>query len=147
MEVKVNVTIELGATTLAVLSGLTGAKATAATSAGTAKGESAPVKELPATTDAKAAAKAPAKSPAKAPAKAAAPSFEDQGDDEKLAAIQAKVTNFTKKGKTADIKKILAHFDVARASELSAEAYDDFYAAIVAYGVDGSMPEGEDDLS
>ncbi|EYA03611.1 hypothetical protein M126_3500 [Bacteroides fragilis str. S6L3] len=55
-------------------------------------------------------------------------------DDAKLEAIKAEVTKHTKKGKSADIKFLLANFDAGRASELSTEQYDAFFDAITRYG-------------
>lgn len=52
----------------------------------------------------------------------------------KLDAIKAEVTKHAKKGKSADIKQMLAHFGAGRASELTPEVYDEFYAAIQRYG-------------
>ena len=55
-------------------------------------------------------------------------------DDAKLEAIKTEVTKHTKKGKSADIKFLLANFDAGRASELATEDYDAFFDAITRYG-------------
>lgn len=60
--------------------------------------------------------------------------WDDMDDDAKLEAIKTEVTKHTKKGKSADIKFLLANFDAGRASELATEDYDAFFDAITRYG-------------
>ncbi len=95
-------------------------------------------------------AKAQTKAP-KADAKPKAADFDDLDDDAKLEAIKTEVTKHTKKGKSADIKALLTHFDAGRASELAPEQYGDFYNAILRYGKGESVAAitggGDDDLS
>jgi hypothetical protein len=145
MEATVRVTVELGATTTALLSALIGgAKPTAPA----AKPESA--KAEPEAKEEKPKAGRPAKTEAPKKEEAAA-DFDSLDDDAKLEAIKTEVTKHTKKGKSADIKALLTGFDAGRASELDAERYGDFYAAIQRYGkgetVEAILGAGEDDLS
>lgn len=76
--------------------------------------------------------------------------WDDMDDDAKLEAIKSEVTKHTKKGKSADIKFLLANFDAGRASELATEDYDAFFAAITRYGngetVETIFP-GDEDLN
>ena len=58
----------------------------------------------------------------------------EMDDDAKLEAIKAEVTKYAKKGKSADIKFMLANLDANRASELAPENYDAFFDAITRYG-------------
>lgn len=60
--------------------------------------------------------------------------WDEMDDDAKLEAIKAEVTKHTKKGKSADIKFLLAQFEAGRASELAPEDYDAFFDAITRYG-------------
>lgn len=59
--------------------------------------------------------------------------FADMDEDAQLEAIKAEVTRNTKKGKSADIKALLAFFDAGRASELAADQYPDFYDMVKRY--------------
>lgn len=152
MEVKLNVTIELGEKTLGLISALSGASAPA-TKAEPKTAKLAPVKdeqeaEAPKEEKAAPAPKAPAASTGKATpapkaattAKPAAPAPKAKADDfgdldaeGQLEAIKAQVTKHTKKGKSADIKALLSNFGVAKASELEEGDYADFHAAISRY--------------
>lgn len=134
MEFSLKVDVNLGERTLAFLNGIfTGATAAKVVT------ESKPaetVKDAP-----KPAAPAAPVAPAKAqratapkPAALEKPAFSDLDDDAKLEAIKAEVTKHTKKGKSADIKFLLANFDAGRASELAPEQYDAFFDAITRYG-------------
>lgn len=143
MEVNVKVTHELGERTLQLLAG------------GLFAAKTRPVAETPAK-PAKEEKAAPVEKPAKevkAPKaeKQKADDFDDLDDDAKLEAIKTEVTKHTKKGKSADIKALLSHFDAARASELAAESYNDFYQAIKRYGAGESVAAitggGDDDLA
>lgn len=175
MEIKVTLVLEAGSSLTALLGGLsTGAKvaATAASPAkqavakeqvtgGTPKVSEEVAAEVAKSTPApKAAAKAPvakAASPApKAAAKPVAkvaegPAFEDLDEDGQLEAIKAHVTRQTKNSKSADVKAMLAHFDVSRASELAPEQYEGFHTMITRFGkgetVADLIAEGEEDLS
>lgn len=70
----------------------------------------------------------PVKVPETAPeAKQAAPA-------DKLEMIKAKVTAYVKKGNSADIKTLLAHFGAPKASELAVADYDAFSAMLDRYG-------------
>lgn len=97
-----------------------------------AKPESLAKPEVPAKPAATTKTSRPAAS--KPAAAAEKPAFSDLDDDAKLEAIKAEVTKHTKKGKSADIKFLLANFDAGRASELSTEQYDAFFDAITRYG-------------
>ena len=158
MEVKVNVNIELGQTTINALAGILGGAVVTAKAA---------VKEAPAEekekTPAKVASKPAAKPAPKAveeeaeeveakpvvakPApKAAAPKpaakakpvaeeedFNELDEDAQLEAIKKEVTKHTKKGKTSDIKQLLGLFDVGRASDLDPATYGEFFELVKRY--------------
>lgn len=70
---------------------------------------------------------------AKAPKKDEPTPFEELDDEAKLAEIQTQITKGTKKGKSADIKFLLQNFEANRASNLAVEQYDDFYNALMRY--------------
>lgn len=70
---------------------------------------------------------------AEAPKKEVAPDFADMDEDAQLEEIKAYVTRNTKKGKSADVKALLAFMDAGRASELAPDQYEDFYDLIVRY--------------
>lgn len=164
MEIKVVLVLEAGSSLTALLGGLSTGAQVAATKASPAKQAVAkeqvtggtPVSEEVAADVANnapkpAAAKAPAAkaaspapkatpapkaaAPAKAVAKpAAGPAFEDLDEDGQLEAIKAHVTRQTKNSKSADVKAMLAHFDVNRASELAPEQYAAFHDMISRFG-------------
>lgn len=73
--------------------------------------------------------------------------WDDMDNDTKLEALKAEVTKHTKRGKSADIKFLLAHFEAGRASELSPEDYA-FFDAVTRYGkgesVETIFPENLD---
>lgn len=124
MEFQVKHIVELGPQTAALLATLTG---------GTAKESKQPVESKPVPKAEKPVLEEKPKAP-KAPAKPAAEDFDALDDDAKLEAIKTEVTKHTKKGKSADIKALLTHFDAGRASELAVEQYGEFYQAIKRYG-------------
>lgn len=138
MEVTVNVNIELGQQTMAFLTRgfmATSAKLVSTEKVEEVKTESLAKPEVPAKPAAPAATtKTPRPAASKPAAAAEKPAFSDLDDDAKLEAIKAEVTKHTKKGKSADIKFLLANFDAGRASELSTEQYDAFFDAITRYG-------------
>ncbi|AKA52739.1 hypothetical protein NXX16_18510 [Bacteroides fragilis] len=138
MEVTVNVNIELGQQTMAFLTRgfmATSAKLLSTEKVEEVKPESPAKPEVPAKPAAPAATtKTPRPAASKPAAAAEKPAFSDLDDDAKLEAIKAEVTKHTKKGKSADIKFLLANFDAGRASELSTEQYDAFFDAITRYG-------------
>lgn len=138
MEVTVNVNIELGQQTMAFLTRgfmATSAKLVSTEKVEEVKPESPAKPEVPAKPAAPAATTKTQRPAASKPAAAAEkPAFSDLDDDAKLEAIKAEVTKHTKKGKSADIKFLLANFDAGRASELSTEQYDAFFDAITRYG-------------
>lgn len=138
MEVTVNVNIELGQQTMAFLTRgfmATSAKLVSTEKVEEVKPESIAKPEVPAKPAAPAATTKTQRPAASKPAAAAEkPAFSDLDDDAKLEAIKAEVTKHTKKGKSADIKFLLANFDAGRASELSTEQYDAFFDAITRYG-------------
>lgn len=141
MEVTVNVNIELGQQTMAFLTRgfmATNAKLVSTEKVEKVKPESIAKPEVPAKPAAPAAPAATTRTQRPAASKPAAaaekPAFSDLDDDAKLEAIKAEVTKHTKKGKSADIKFLLANFDAGRASELSTEQYDAFFDAITRYG-------------
>lgn len=138
MEVTVNVNIELGQQTMAFLTRgfmATSAKLLSTEKVEEVKPESPAKPEVPAKPAAPATTtKTPRPAASKPAAAAEKPAFSDLDDDAKLEAIKAEVTKHTKKGKSADIKFLLANFDAGRASELSTEQYDAFFDAITRYG-------------
>lgn len=138
MEVTVNVNIELGQQTMTFLTRgfmATSAKLLSTEKVEEVKPESIAKPEVPAKPAAPAATTRTQRPAASKPAAAAEkPAFSDLDDDAKLEAIKAEVTKHTKKGKSADIKFLLANFDAGRASELSTEQYDAFFDAITRYG-------------
>lgn len=138
MEVTVNVNIELGQQTMVFLTRgfmATSAKLLSTEKVEEVKPESPAKPEVPAKPAAPAATTKTQRPAASKPAAAAEkPAFSDLDDDAKLEAIKAEVTKHTKKGKSADIKFLLANFDAGRASELSTEQYDAFFDAITRYG-------------
>ena len=69
----------------------------------------------------------------------AAPEFSDLDADAQLEAIKAEVTRHTKKGKSADVKAMLAYFDAGRASELAEDQYEDFYNMVKEYAAGKSV--------
>jgi len=91
---------------------------------------------------AKAAAPAPkavAKpAPKAAPAKAVA--FEDLDEEGQLEALKAHATKHTKKGKTADIKALVANYGADRVSDLDPEYYVEFNEVLTRYS-DGESVE------
>lgn len=168
MEVNVKVTVELGAQTLAVLTGLNAKAApeaaktptpenapqlfpsgedqkraadeagrisqetekktrTRRTAAEIAAEKAAAVEETP-------AAKDPEPVAEKKPLE-----FEDLDEAAQLEAIKAEVTRHTKKGKSADIKALLAFHEAGRASELAAEQYPGFYDMVKRYAAGESV--------
>lgn len=133
-----NVNIELGQQTMAFLTRgfmATSAKLLSTEKVEEVKPESPAKPEVPAKPAAPAATTKTQRPAASKPAAAAEkPAFSDLDDDAKLEAIKAEVTKHTKKGKSADIKFLLANFDAGRASELSTEQYDAFFDAITRYG-------------
>jgi len=126
MEATLKVTVDLGETTKSFLSAFVGGGQVSAPK---------PVKtEAPAKTEVPApVAKTEAPAKVETP-KAEKANFADLDDDAKLEAIKTEVIKHTKKGKSADIKALLTHFDAGRASELAPEVYGDFYNAIQRYG-------------
>jgi hypothetical protein len=118
MEVKVNVSVELGPSTLALFSN--GLFASGKARVIEPKAEEPPVKEEPVKRE--------------APKKEEPAAFGDMKPEDQLEAIKAAVSKHVKKGKSADIKFMLAHFDASRASELDPKHYGAFYEALGRYG-------------
>lgn len=150
MEVKVNVTLDLGTATVALLNGLVkGFSAPVMAASPEAKEavrevvkEQTKVEEKPAATASPAKPAATAKpAPAPKPAAPAKPAFADMNDDDKLETLKAEVTRHVKNKKGSDIKFMLAQFDAGRASDLSPESYDAFYDAIQRYGKGESLSD------
>ena len=135
MEVNVTVTVELGPKTIALLTGGLEMPASAKPVKEVAKSEPAKeeVAEKPKATR--------TRTTSKAKAKEEAPDFGELDEDAQLEAIKAEVTRHTKKGKSADIKALLAHFDAGRASELAPEVYPGFFDAIKRYGAGESVDD------
>lgn len=96
------------------------------------------------------AAAAPAPKPAapvaaKPAPKAAAPkpavvNFEDLEEADQLEALKAHATKHTKKGKTADIKALVANYGAERVSDLDPEYYIEFNDVLTRYS-DGESVE------
>lgn len=162
MDVNVKVTVDLGEKTLTVLSGLLGQNATTAkpvaelfpTEKADAPADEAPAPAKSAETrvrrsaaqiaadKAAAEAKTPAKeeaAPAKEEAREKPADFADLDEEAQAEEIKTMVTRNVKKGKSADVKKMLAHFEASRASELAPDQYGDFYEMIKAYGAGASV--------
>ena len=151
MEIKV--TVELGEKTVALLNNLTRSVVKAPSqepaNEDAAVGKTEAVEDKPAPTrkrrtaaeieaDKKAAeAKEVAPEVEKKPE--AAPEFSDLDADAQLEAIKAEVTRHTKKGKSADVKAMLAYFDAGRASELAEDQYEDFYNMVKEYAAGKSV--------
>lgn len=133
MEIKINVNVELGHQTLAILTN--GIKVESSTNG---KADEAPQtgKEKKSRTRASAPK---ADEPIDKEEKPV--TFADQDADAQLEAIKSEVTKHTKKGKSADIKALLGGFDAGRASELSPDNYVDFFEAIQRYGKGESVEE------
>lgn len=152
MEIKLNVTVDLSDNAKNFLSAvLTGGQAKVASKEVATKAapkvakpaidepeaeeETAPVKKVTKAVETKPAKSAEtAKKPAiKKPAKEEAPAFEDMNEDEQLEAIRTIVTRHSKKGKTKDIKALLAAFGVERAGDLDKTDYADAFDALTRY--------------
>lgn len=149
MEVKVNVNIELGQTTINALAGILGgavvtAKA-AVVEAPAEEKEKTPAK-VASKPAAKPAPKAVEEEAAKPAPKAAAPKpaakakpvaeeedFNELDEDAQLEAIKKEVTKHTKNGKTSDIKQLLGLFDVGRSSDLDPATYGEFFELVKRY--------------
>lgn len=148
MEVKVNVTLDLGTATAALLNGLVkGFSAPVIAASTEVKETEAKVEEKPAAPASPAKPAATAKpAPAPKPAASTRPAFAktafaDMNDDDKLETLKAEVTRHVKNKKGSDIKFMLAQFDAGRASDLSPESYDAFYDAIQRYGKGESLSD------
>lgn len=131
---EVRVTVELGPLTLALFTnGLAAAQVQAP--AQTKEVKTAEVKEV--------ATQAEEEKPkrTRSASKPKTEDFESLDDDAKLEAIKAEVTKHTKKGKSADIKALLAGFDANRASELEADNYNAFFDAVKRYGAGESVED------
>lgn len=92
-----------------------------------------------------AAAPKPAPVAAKPAPKAAAPkpaavNFEDLEEADQLEALKAHATKHTKKGKTADIKALVANYGAERVSDLDPEYYIEFNDVLTRYS-DGESVE------
>lgn len=190
MEIKLNVTVELGPNTLALIGLTNGLNPSANAKPAEAKGpvsekaapapaakkavakpamkvvaeeeapeeepeageeeEEAPAKKPVAKPAAKAAAPAPAAKPAtkaapakpvaKPAAKPAVVAFEDLDEEAQLEALKAHATKHTKKGKTADIKALVANYGAERVSDLDPEYYVEFNDVLTRYS-DGESVE------
>lgn len=126
----------------------TGDKTPAATPAPkTAAGKPATPAAKPATpatpaakpaTPATPAAKAKPATPAAKPVEVA---FADLGEEDKLESLKAHVTRHTKKGKSADIKALLAPYGAERVSLLGAEWYDSFNEVLDRYSAGESVED------
>jgi len=145
MEIQVKVTVDLGERTVALL---TGAEKQTCTKVEPAKVETP--KAEPAKVETPKAQPAKVETPKAEPAETRTrrtktderiEGWDDMDDDAKLEAIKAEVTRHTKKGKSADIKQILAQFDAGRASELLPDDYDAFFDAIARYGKGEKLEE------
>lgn len=152
---NVNVTVELGPQTLALLTGGMAAPAKPSKEAVAVLGEETAKKgaETIAKLEAEKKPAAPKAEAPKAPVKPKKDEpvpFEEMDDEAKLDTIKAEVTKHTKKGKSADIKFILSNFEAGRASELDPDNYAAFYNAIVRYGKGEDLadifPGEEEDL-
>lgn len=150
MEIKV--TVELGEKTVALLNNLTGSVVKATTQEPVNEGKTeakpepaAPTRKRRTAAEIEADKKAaevkqePEVEEKPAPEPEAAPEFSDLDADAQLEAIKAEVTRHTKKGKSADVKAMLAYFDAGRASELAEDQYEDFYNMVKEYAAGKSV--------
>jgi len=129
---EIQVTVELGSKTIALLSSLGFAPSLKSSAVATTD---APAENVVTTTKVKVAETTTKTKTAKAP------DFGELDADAQLEAIKAKVTQNTKKGKSADVKTLLAFFDAGRASELTEEQYQDFFDMITRYGAGESADD------
>lgn len=138
MDVNVRVTVDLGEKTVALLSGSMVVNSPVAKSVNFEEGkakeiEAAKVDTVKTEIEKPARTRRTKEQIAEDEAQTAN-GWDDMDDDAKLEAIKTEVTKHTKKGKSADIKFLLANFDAGRASELATEDYDAFFDAITRYG-------------
>lgn len=165
MEVNVKVTVDLGDRTMSLLGGVMAANAGIAKATDTAnkvleKYADEPAEQATAapaekptrsrrTKDqiaAETAKPAPAKEPVKveAPEEEAAPDFASLSDEDKIDVLRTKVASHTKKGKSADIRFMLAQFDASTVSQnnpLKPEDYNAFNEALDRYGAGESVTD------
>lgn len=152
MEVNVKVVVDLGEKTVALLTGGMAVNAPiqkVAPKVEAPKEETAaPKADAPKTEPEKPTRTRRTKEQIAAEEAQTANGWDEMDDDAKLEAIKAEVTKHTKKGKSADIKFLLAQFEAGRASELAPEDYDAFFDAITRYGkgesVDNIFPSDLD---
>lgn len=160
MDINVKVTVDLGDKTIALVNGAFAANAAVERAANTANAvmekyaDDAPKSEpekptrtrrtkeqiAAEKTDAKTEPKSEPIAAAEVPAPEGETSFADLDGDAKLEKIKSTVTKYTKVGKSADIKFMLAQFEAGRASELAVADYDAFFAALQRYGA-GEKPD------
>lgn len=145
MEVNVKVVVDLGEKTVALLTG--GMAVNAPIQKVTSKVEAPKAEAIKAESE-KPTRTRRTKEQIAAEEVQTANGWDEMDDDAKLEAIKAEVTKHTKKGKSADIKFLLAQFEAGRASELAPEDYDAFFDAITRYGkgesVDNIFPSDLD---
>lgn len=162
MEVNVKVTVDLGDRTMSLLGGAMAANAGIAKATDTvnkvlvkyadepAEKSDAPQPEKPTRTRrtkeqiAAAPTKEPVKVEAPEPKEEAAPDFATLSDEDKVGALRTKVSQYTKKGKSADIRFMLAQFDARTVSQdepLKPEDYDAFNEALERYGAGASVTD------
>lgn len=147
MDVSVKIEIELGPKTLALFlnGGAIATKSETVAKPAAEVKDLAPAKETVKAPEAtKPAPPAEKKAPVAPPAakkKDEAPAFDELDEDAQLETIKAEVTKHTKKGKSADIKALLAAYDAGRASELAPEQYSGFFNAVKRYGAGEAIDE------
>lgn len=133
MEFKVTVNVELGPNTFALLSGIMQRAAMPQEQTATPTAPKADKTETPPAKSGGAGSKsAPKEEPVKE-TPVETPTFEDLDEAEQLEAIKAEVTKHTKRGKSADIKALLAFFEASRLSELPVDQYPAFMDALGRY--------------
>lgn len=166
MEVNVKVTVDLGDRTMSLLGGVMAANAGIAKATDTVNKVPEKYADEPAEQATAAPAEKPTRSrrtkdqiaaetakpaPAKEPVKVEAPEPEEAAtdfatlsDEDKISALRTKVAMHTKKGKSADIRFMLAQFDARTVSQdepLKPEDYDAFNEALERYGAGESVTD------
>lgn len=170
MEVNVKVTVDLGDRTMSLLGGVMAANAgiakatesctkvlekyaeepaeqtneTAAAPAEKPTRTRRTKEQIAAETAKPAPVKEPVKVEAPEPEEEAAPDFATLSDEDKVGALRTKVSQYTKKGKSADIRFMLAQFDARTVSQdepLKPEDYDAFNEALERYGAGESVTD------
>jgi hypothetical protein len=154
MNLSVNVTVDFGERTMNFLTGGIFAPKQVATVATietaveqTEKPKPAAAVELPAPKAEETPVEQPAPRKRRTQAEIAAEKeavengWDEMSEDDQLEAIKNEITKHAKKGKSTDIKFMLAQFDAERAGLLNPEDYKAFFDAIQRYGNGDSVTD------